>query len=348
MTAVIDWAEKGVIPDALLRWGMRRLAAKRLKEEDRGGPAPQAEALRALVESLRKSPVAIVPEKANEQHYEVPPEFFQLVLGKRLKYSSCYYPEGVSGLDAAEEAMLALYGERAELADGQHILELGCGWGSLTLWMAERFPKSRILGVSNSAPQREFILGRARELGLSNVEIQTQDMNVFDTDRRFDRVVSIEMFEHMRNYEELLSRVARWLKLGGKLFVHVFCHRTFAYPFEDKGSDDWMSRNFFTGGIMPSEGLFSQFQRDLELKRTWRVDGTHYQRTSEDWLANLDRRRPEVLEVLGRAYGRAEAGRWAQRWRMFFLACAEVFGFRGGAEWGVAHYLFERRETFPV
>jgi cyclopropane-fatty-acyl-phospholipid synthase len=289
-----------------------------------------------------------VPEAANRQHYEVPAAFFVPVLGRRLKYSCAWWPPHVRTLDAAEEAMLALTCERAALQDGMEILELGCGWGSLTLWMAERFPGSRILAVSNSHSQRAFIDGRARERGLRNVTTLTCDMNDFESAERFDRVVSVEMFEHLRNYELLLGRIADWLRPNGRLFVHVFAHRYHAYPFEDKGRADWMARHFFTGGLMPSEDLLLHFQRDLVLEQRWRVSGTHYERTSNAWLENLDAHRAALLPVLAQAYGRGSEDLWLQRWRIFFLACAEMFGFRGGDEWGVAHYRFAPRESRPA
>jgi cyclopropane-fatty-acyl-phospholipid synthase len=335
--------ERGLVPAPVIRMGIRGLLRRRLREEGRGDPAAREAALRAFVEELRASPVALHAAAANAQHYEVPPAFFEAVLGRRLKYSSCLYPAGRASLDDAEEAMLALTAERAGLADGQEVLELGCGWGSLTLWMAERFPRSRIAAVSNSAPQREFILARARERGLRNLEVVTADMNGFDTPRRFDRVVSVEMFEHMRNYEVLLRRIAGWLRPGGRLFVHVFCHREHAYFFGTEREDDWMGRHFFTGGIMPSEDLLPRFRRDMVLEERWRVDGGHYARTAEDWLRNLEGRRREALAALASA-GAPEGPRVLyHRWRVFFMACAELFAFRGGTEWFVAHYRFRRR-----
>ena len=343
MTA-IDLVEKGLVPDALTRAGIRRLCAERLRAEMRGGPGERARALQQLVDELSGGPVALVPEKANEQHYEMPPAFMALALGARMKYSCAWYPKGNETLDEAEEAMLVLTCDRAQLADGQDVLELGCGWGSLTLWMAERFPNSRILAVSNSAPQREYILAEARRKGFTNVEVLTRDMNVFATGRRFDRVVSVEMFEHMRNYPELLRRVASWLKPGGKLFVHIFCHREVAYPFVDGGNDDWMARHFFTGGIMPSEYLLPRFQDHVALERLWVVDGTHYEKTSNHWLKNLDRNRAAALESLRGVHG-SQAALWLQRWRVFYLACAELFGYAGGDEWRVAHYRFRRRDA---
>jgi cyclopropane-fatty-acyl-phospholipid synthase len=336
-------AESGFLPDFLLRLGIRRLCAQRLREEQAGGMEAAWARYGALIEALRQSPVAIHTEAANAQHYEVPPRFFELCLGRRLKYSSCYFPEGVSDLDAAEEAMLALYGERAELADGQDILELGCGWGSLTLWMAEHFPGARITAVSNSRPQRAFIEARCRERGFGNVSVITCDVNRLALDASsYDRCVSIEMFEHMRNYETLMGRIGGWLRPGGKLFVHIFCHRELMYPFETEGDSNWMGRYFFTGGLMPSADTLLWFQNRLRIERQWRLSGTHYQKTANAWLANQDRSREEVLKVLAEAYGEQAARLWHQRWRMFWMACAELFGFRDGREWLVGHYRFVR------
>jgi len=338
----LGWAERGWIPDAVLRLAIRRMCAQRLRDEHAADPAMAARRGAALLAELRCSPVAIHADAANRQHYELPPAFFERCLGPRLKYSACFYPTGTETLAEAEEAMLALYGERAQLADGQDILELGCGWGSLTLWMAERYPRSRIVAVSNSAPQRGFIERRCRERGLDNVRVVTCDANRLELpDAAFDRCVSVEMFEHMRNYAVLLDRIGAWLRPGGKLFVHIFCHRTLVYPFETGGEGNWMGRHFFTGGLMPAADTLLWFQDALRIEDRWLLDGTHYQRTANHWLQRQDARRADVLPILREAYGDA-AELWCQRWRMFWMACAEMFGYDHGREWMVAHYRFAK------
>ena len=339
---VLGLAERGLLPDALLRLGIRRMCAQRLREEHAGGLAAQAERQARLIDLLRHSPVAIETAAANAQHYELPPAFFEHCLGPRLKYSCCYYPRGDETLAEAEEAMLSLYGERAELADGQRILELGCGWGSLTLWMAARYPGARITAVSNSHGQRRHIEAQCRLRGLTNVHVLTHDVNTLAMAAgQFDRCVSIEMFEHMRNYQVLMQRIAGWLVPGGKLFVHIFAHRGLAYPFETAGADNWMGRHFFTGGLMPAADTLLHFQQALAIDRRWLVDGTHYQKTANHWLARQDGQRDAVMAVLHRAYGE-HAALWFQRWRMFWMACAELFGYAGGQQWLVAHYRFVR------
>lgn len=342
---VFELVERGWIPDPLIRIGIRRLLEARLAQSHEDDPEARRESVEALLREMASSPLAVVPEKANEQHYEVPADFFLEVLGQHLKYSSCLFPEGVRDLGAAEAAMLELTCQRAELIDGQDVLELGCGWGSLSLWMAEKYPASRIVSVSNSASQREFIEARAVERRLKNLEVITSDINDFTIDRRFDRVVSVEMFEHLRNWPELFRRIDSWLRPDGRLFFHVFCHRDHAYLFETEGAGNWMGRYFFTGGMMPSDSLPLYCQERLLLERHWRVDGTHYQRTSRAWLDNLDARRERVEEIFSRVYGPRQARRWIQRWRLFFMACEELFGYRGGNEWWVAHYRFRPRAS---
>jgi cyclopropane-fatty-acyl-phospholipid synthase len=329
--------ERDLLPDWLIRRGIRRLLARRLREERRRyQPA-------AYAADLETRPVAEDTRAANEQHYEVPTAFYRLCLGPRLKYSGCLYPQGSESLGEAEEAMLALYVERAQLADGQEILELGCGWGSLSLYLAERFPAARITGVSNSRTQKEFIDAEAARRGLANLRIITCDMNAFAAEPgRFDRVVSVEMFEHMKNYRVLLARIAGWLKPGGRLFVHIFTHRNLSYHFVARDASDWMSRHFFTGGQMPAHDLLPRFHGELRLVEDWKVSGTHYQRTAEAWLRNLDRHRAEVLPLFAATYGAAQARKWWSYWRVFYLSCAELWGYRGGDEWLVSHYLFAK------
>ena len=338
----INWVEQGYVPDAVIRSGIRRLCQKRLEDIQAHDCEVTAEREAAFLAAMAQAPIALVPDLANAQHYEVPAALFEQILGPERKYSCCHWPEGVTDLAGAEASALAQTCERAGLADGQDILELGCGWGSLTLWMARRYPGARITAVSNSASQREFILARARTLGLSNVQVSTADMNDFNLDARFDRVVSVEMFEHMRNWGRLLQRVGALLKPGGLFFMHVFAHRGGSYLFEDQGEDDWMSRHFFSGGMMPGDGLAARFQDDLRLVREWRWRGEHYQKTANAWLANMDARREAIMPILVQTYGADQAPLWWMRWRLFFMACAETFGYQNGQVWRVAHYLFQR------
>ena len=342
ITLLIKLAEKGLLPDSFIRFGIKRLCSERLVKASSFSDDDMEKEHAAWIEVLKKSPIALVPEKANEQHYEVPPRLFELVLGNKLKYSSGFWPEGVSSLDQSESAMLDLTSERAGLIDGQDILELGCGWGSLTLYMAEHFPKSKITAVSNSNDQRQFIEERCRQLKLVNVRVITADMNDFEAEGLFDRVVSIEMFEHMRNYEKLLGRVNTWLKKEGKLFVHIFSHQKVAYPFEDNDDADWMAREFFSGGQMPSHRLLMSFPSQMKIEKDWRVSGTHYEKTSLAWLQKMDKNKAEVLELFKKTYGENDAKSWFQRWRIFFMSCEVLFGFGRGSEWGVSHYLFEK------
>ena len=341
----LNLAERGLFPDAVLRWGIRQLVTQRLREIRSGDARTAALQEKRFIDEMRRAPIAVVPEKANDQHYEVPVEFFRQVLGPHLKYSSAFWPADAKTLDQAEAAGLRESCLHAGLMNGQTILELGCGWGSLTLWMAEHYPDSRITAVSNSRSQRAYIEAQARARGLQNrIRVLTCDMNTFEVDPGlFDRIVSVEMFEHMRNWPDLFVRVRRWLKPGGRFFMHVFVHRSTAYLFEDRGPADWMSRQFFTGGMMPSDGLPLVCQDQLACVDRWRWDGTHYEKTANAWLANMDSARETLWPVIERVYGKACARVWWWRWRLFFMACAELFGYEEGRQWGVSHYLFEKQ-----
>ena len=355
MNTALKLADRGLIPLPLLRYGVKKLCAQRLRDER----ASATSATDAWLREMDRGPVADVPEKANEQHYEVPPAFFEAALGPHLKYSSGFFPGGDEDLGTGEARMLEVTCSRAQLEDGQRVLELGCGWGSLTLWMAEHYPESTIVGVSNSAPQREFILSRAAERGLTNVEIRTADMNAFDpiedsgakhdpeagpagnSAAQFDRIVSVEMFEHMRDWRTLLGRARRWLRDDGRVFIHVFTHRTLNYPFDVRDETDWMSRYFFSGGMMPADDLLVRLTEEADVpfkvEEHASISGKHYSRTAKLWRENIEQKKQGLMAVLRRTYG-AEAPAWFQRWRLFFLACEELFGYQGGTEWGVSHY----------
>lgn len=346
---LIDACERGLIPDVLSRQGMRKLIARRLTDEAASSGEARSQRFNTFLDELRASPIAVNTDDANAQHYEVPAGFFHAHLGPRLKYSCCLYPKGNETLAEAEELMFRLYAERAGLVDGQRMLDLGCGWGSLSLWLAQHYPKSAIVGLSNSHGQRDWIMAQARERGFDNLQIVTADINDADfpadgIEARFDRILSIEMFEHMKHYGRLLAKIRPWLRdADSRLFVHIFVHKLLAYHFEDKSRDDWMSRYFFTGGTMPSEHLLMHFQDDVALERHWWVSGQHYERTANQWLAGMDANREAILKIFAES-DYAEAPKiWFQRWRMFYMAVAELFGFDGGNEWGVAHYLFRPR-----
>ena len=337
--------ERNIAPDWMTRIGIRRLLAERIVGETKSTIEEDMSHKMHMIKSLKSNEIAIKQEKANEQHYEVPTDFFLYTLGKRRKYSSCYYESADASLDAAEDSMLRLYCQRAGVRDGMTVLDLGCGWGSLTLYIAENYPNCKITGLSNSWTQREFIERQARESGYKNVRIMTGDVQKIERlegCNSFDLVMSVEMFEHMKNYGALLAKVGRWMKAKGKLFVHVFCHKSFIYNFETEGASNWMGRYFFTGGTMMSDDTLCYFQDDVKVVDRWRVDGRHYAQTSEHWLQNFDRNIEKIRRILKSTYGE-EATKWEAYWRTFFLAVAELFGYNNGQEWHVAHYLFEKR-----
>ena len=338
---LIDLVEKGYVPDDFTRVGIRYICRQRLKKEQKN--FSYGDALPNLMASMASSPLALNTSEANDQHYEVPTGFYDFTLGDHKKYSCCLFDTHVKNLSTAEEHMLALSCERAEIQDGMDILELGCGWGSLTLWLGRHYPNAKITAVSNSSTQKTYIDGKAKDLGLNNVTVITCDMNDFVTEALFDRVVSIEMFEHMRNYELLFSSIAGWLKPTGKLWFQIFCHRTTPYFFQDDGEADWMARNFFTGGIMPSWDLPTQIQSPLTLENRWAVNGTHYAKTSRAWLNLLDDNREAVRQVFEASDDPTDATVLINRWRMFFMAVEELFGYNQGREWFVGHYLFRHK-----
>ncbi len=341
----LHWAEQGRLPDPLLRLGIRRLLRERLAELADDDPEAVAARTASFVAALDGAPIAPLPELANAQHYEVPAAFFQAVLGRHRKYSACLWQSAVQSLDQAEAAALAQTCERAGLQNGQQVLELGCGWGSLSLWMAEQYPGSWITALSNSQSQRAHIEARARARGLHNLRVLTVDMNDFDTAVDYDRVVSVEMFEHLRNWPAAFQRVSRWLAPDGRFFMHVFTHRGAPYAFDVRDESDWMSRHFFSGGMMPSDDLALRCQDHLRVLQHWRWSGTHYQRTAAAWLSNMDAARDTLMPLLAETYGAGQADLWWHRWRLFFLAVQELFGFRAGRQWGVSHYLFAPRMT---
>jgi len=334
--------EKDQLPDFALRAGIKKLLKQRLDDERTGDVETQQGTFNELLSELKNSPIAVNTADANQQHYEVPTEFYQYCLGKHLKYSSGYWKPGVDNIDSSEIDMLELTCQRAELHHGQDVLELGCGWGSLSLYMSSKYPASRFTVVSNSTTQKAYIDQAARDRGISNLQVITADMNTFQIEQQFDRVVSVEMFEHMRNYKLLLKKVSSFLKSEGKLFVHIFTHATLAYKFEVKDDTDWMSKYFFTGGIMPSNHLLFYFNDDLTVAQNWVVNGMHYSKTSEAWLQNMDKHKAEIIPLFEKTYGKDQAVKWWVYWRLFYMACAELFGYNQGNEWMVCHYLFKK------
>jgi len=335
MSIAIKLAEKGLLPDTTIRAGIRSLLKERL-ESIESRIKPDAE----WIKELSTKPLAEQTDAANEQHYEIPAPYFQAALGKHLKYSCGYWPEENTTLDESEAAMLELSCQRAELNGSQDILELGCGWGSLSLWMAEHYPESRITSISNSHSQRQFIETQAKARGLQNLHVVTCDINHFNPEGHFDRVVSVEMFEHVRNHRKLFGQIRDWLKPGGKCFVHIFSHRSETYLFEPRGPKDWMSRYFFSGGIMPASSLLvTAAEGILQCEEKWQVNGVHYSKTLEAWLQRQDAQKDAVMHTFKECYGR-DAKLWFQRWRIFYMACSELFAYNEGEEWPVMHYRF--------
>jgi cyclopropane-fatty-acyl-phospholipid synthase len=334
-----------LIPDWILRPVLGVITGRHIRQLERLPQAAREKRRRDLLAKFDRSPIAIVPELPNVQHYEVPPEFFQLVLGPRLKYSCCWWDEDTRDLDQAEENMLDLTCQRANLRDGMKVLDLGCGWGSVSLWIAEKYPRCQIVAISNSRVQIEFITQKAQQKGYTNLNARKVDANQLDSAGlgNFDRVLSVEMFEHMKNYRQLMRIISDLLNPGGKLFVHHFSHRLYAYEYEEDDSDNWMAQTFFTGGTMPSDDLLLHFQEDLALVDHWRVGGTHYQKTLRAWLDKMDNQESEVKKVLERTYGADKMTKWWINWRLFFMSCEMTWANRGGKEYIVSHYLFKKR-----
>ena len=333
VSKIIGTAERVPLPDLVIRAAIQRLCSRTATRLATGNPEGDA----AFADDMAARAIAEHADAANAQHYEVPAAFFTHVLGPNRKYSSCFYKEPASTLQEAEEEALRQTVEHADLADGQSILELGCGWGSLSLWMARQFPNSPVVAVSNSSSQREFIEREAARRGLNNLAVVTADMNGFDPHRTFDRIVSVEMFEHMMNWRALMIRVRGWLAPEGRFFMHIFSHRTGSYLFDRADREDWIAQHFFTGGVMPSHHLIRQYADLFAVEKEWRWSGTHYQRTALDWLDRFDARRDEIETILRNVYGN-DTALWMRRWRWFFLATSGLFGYADGSEWGVSHY----------
>jgi len=342
ISLLIKLSEKQLIPDFAIRYGIRMLLKKRLDSLVSNNPETNIQNKIDFIHKMNSSKIALVPELANKQHYEIPANFYKYCLGRHRKYSSCYWEDNTKNLDEAELLSLKLTTQHAKLTNGQNILELGCGWGSLTLWMAKKFPKSKITAVSNSSSQKTHILEQAKKRNLNNISIITEDMNKFNPKTRYDRIVSVEMIEHMRNHRQLFKKINTWLKPGGLFFMHIFVHKTQPYLFEVQDEDDWMSQYFFSGGMMPSEDLPLFFQEDLKIIDQWSWSGKQYEKTANAWLANIDSNKEKVMKALEKIYGKDNSKKWFQRWRIFFMSCAELWGYRDGNEWKVVHYLFKK------
>jgi cyclopropane-fatty-acyl-phospholipid synthase len=342
ISLLIKLSEKQLIPDFAIRYGIRTLLKKRLDSLVSNNPETNIQDKIDFIHKMNSSKIALVPELANKQHYEIPANFYKYCLGRHRKYSSCYWEDNTKNLDEAELLSLKLTTQHAKLTNGQNILELGCGWGSLTLWMAKKFPKSKITAVSNSSSQKTHILEQAKKRNLNNISIITEDMNKFNPKTRYDRIVSVEMIEHMRNHRQLFKKINTWLKPGGLFFMHIFVHKTQPYLFEVQDEDDWMSQYFFSGGMMPSEDLPLFFQEDLKIIDQWSWSGKQYEKTANAWLANIDSNKEKVMKTLEKIYGKDNSKKWFQRWRIFFMSCAELWGYRDGNEWKVVHYLFKK------
>ncbi|MFP4198191.1 MAG: SAM-dependent methyltransferase [Halanaerobium sp.] len=345
---------RGRVPDFLLRKGIRRTIKGRVKKQNKLSVSERFYYLNQFISELKKQPIAVETEAANEQHYELPPEFFEQILGRNLKYSCSYWSDDLSykklkkqndlqqRLDRAEDEMLKLTAKRAEIKNGQNILELGCGWGSLSFYLAKKFPDSRIIAVSNSKLQINYINQLAAKNRIENLRAVKADINNFTIEASFDRVVSIEMFEHMRNYKKLMQKVNSFLREEGKLFVHIFTHQFYPFTYQDSKNTDWMARYFFSGGTMPSQDLLHYFSGDLSLEKQWAVSGSHYQKTLEVWLAIMDQKKHSIYPILESTYGAEKAEKWWNYWRLFFMSSAEFFGYNNGDEWFISHYLFQK------
>ena len=332
----IKLTELGIIPESVLRVAIKKIIQQRLSEIPINTEERQSKKT-DFIEALRSSPIALSTNQANEQHYEVPPSFFQEIMGSYLKYSCGWFDENTTSLDTAEENMLKLYVERLGIQNHQRVLDLGCGWGSFTLFAAEKFPNSNFVAVSNSNDQIEFIKNTAKARSLENVEAIKQDMNDLSLEGSFDRIISVEMFEHMRNYGALLKNLGDHLLKDGKLFVHIFTHRDHPYPYEVRGPSDWMSKYFFTSGLMPSHDIFSYFEEDFVVRQSWKINGMHYAKTCNLWLQNHYKNKKTILDIFTGHYPNPR--QWFVRWQLFFLACEELFAYSEGKEWFVSHYL---------